>query len=152
MAQIGQKAENEFVGVSTGILDQYSSAMGKEGCALQLDCRHLTSENVRIHPDLSIVICDTRAERSLVGSEYDDRRRECEEGVRILQQHDPAIEALRDVSPAQFDDLVAVLPSTVANRCRFVVEENQRVFDPGFLSAKKGQNLRQFSAVLLHLM
>ena len=104
MAQIGQKAENEFVGVSTGILDQYSSAMGKEGCALQLDCRHLTSENVRIHPDLSIVICDTRAERSLVGSEYDDRRRECEEGVRILQQHDPAIEALRDVSPTQFDD------------------------------------------------
>ncbi len=129
MALIGQKAENEFVGVSTGILDQYSSAMGKQGCALLLDCRHLTSENARIHPDLRVVICDTRAERSLVGSEYDDRRRECEEGVRILQQHDPSIQALRDVNPTQFAALAAYLPRIVANRCRFVVEENQRVLD-----------------------
>lgn len=129
MAQAGQKAENEFVGVNTGILDQYSSAMGQAGCAIQLDCRQLTSELVSIHPDLAVVICDTRAERNLVGSEYDDRRGECEEGVRILQQHDPSIQALRDVSPAQFDALVGYLPPTVAKRCRFIVEENQRVLD-----------------------
>lgn len=129
MAQIGQKAENEFIGVSTGILDQYSSAMGKRGCTLLLDCRHLTSENIRIHPDLAVVICDTRAERKLVGSEYDDRRAACEAGVRILQQHDPAIQALGDVTPAQFDALAVHLPPTVAKRCRFIVEENQRVLD-----------------------
>jgi galactokinase len=78
MALLGQKAENNFVGVNTGILDQYSSAMGRDGSALLLDCRELTSEDVTIAAGLRVVICDTRAERNLVGSEYDDRRAECE--------------------------------------------------------------------------
>jgi galactokinase len=129
MAQLGQRAENEFVGVSTGILDQYSSAMGQEGSAIQLDCRHLTSEAVRMADGLHVVICDTRAERNLIGSEYDDRRKQCETGVRLLQQHDPAIQALRDVTLAQFNAHESALPSTVAKRCRFIIEENQRVLD-----------------------
>ena len=129
MALYGQKAENEFVGVSTGILDQYSSAMGKAGSALELDCRHLTSKNVRIADGLRVVICDTRAERNLVGSEYDDRRAQCEEGVRILQKVDPTIQALRDVTAEQFSALESEMPPLVARRCRFIIEENQRVLD-----------------------
>ncbi|KAA3657598.1 MAG: galactokinase [Chloroflexi bacterium] len=129
MAQLGQQAENEFVGVSTGILDQYSSAMGQVGSAIQLDCRHLTSESVRIADGLQVVICDTRAERNLMGSEYDDRRAQCEEGVHLMQQHDPSIQALRDVSLEQFQTYESDLPKIVAKRCRFIIEESQRVLD-----------------------
>ncbi|MCX6067351.1 MAG: galactokinase [Chloroflexi bacterium] len=129
MALHGQEAENKFVGVSTGILDQYSSAMGKEGCALKLDCRYLVSENVQISSELQVVICDTRAERNLVGSEYDDRRKQCERGVRFLQQFYPEISALRDVSLDQFSAHAGEMPELVARRCRFIIEENQRVLD-----------------------
>lgn len=129
MALLGQRAENEFVGVSTGILDQYSSAMGREGSALQLDCRDLSSKNVHIADGLHIVVCDTRAERNLLGSEYDDRRAQCEEGVRIMQKYDPAIKALRDVPLEQYVDYESELPPEVARRCRFIIEENQRVLD-----------------------
>lgn len=129
MALIGQRAENEFVGVSTGILDQYSSVMGQDGCAILLDCRHLTNEVARIHPALKVVICNTRAERNLTGTEYDERRMQCEEGVRLLQQFYPDITALRDVSPAMFAERQQALPELIARRCRFIIEENQRVLD-----------------------
>jgi len=129
MAILGQQAENGFVGVSTGILDQYSSAMGQAGSAIQLDCRHLTSEIAPLADGLQVVICDTRAERNLIGSEYDDRRVQCEEGTRLLQQHYPEIEALRDVTMAQFTNHEAEMPDVVAKRCRFIIEENQRVLD-----------------------
>ena len=129
MALLGQKAENEFVGVNTGILDQYSSAMGQAGCALQLDCRDLSSENVTIAEGLQVVVCDTRAERNLVGSEYDDRRAQCEAGVLIFQQRYPDVTALRDVSIEQFAACESAMPPLVARRCRFIIEENQRVLD-----------------------
>jgi galactokinase len=129
MALIGQKAENEFVGVSTGILDQYSSVMGRKGCAILLDCRHLTHEVVRINPNLHVVICNTRTERNLVGSEYDERRAQCEEGVRLLQRFYPGITVLRDVTPAMFRRQKQSLPELIARRCQFIVEENQRVLD-----------------------
>lgn len=129
MALLGQKAENEFVGVNTGILDQYSSAMGQEGCALQLDCRDLTSEDVDIADGLQLVICDTRAQRNLVGSEYDDRRAQCEAGAAFMQRQDPSVTALRDVSIDQFEACESEMPAVVARRCRFIIEENQRVLD-----------------------
>lgn len=129
MALYGQEAENKFVGVSTGILDQYSSAMGQAGCALKLDCRHLVSENIQIPGGLQIVICDTRAKRNLVGSEYDDRRKQCEAGVSLLQQFYPEVSALRDVSMDQFLACEGKIPALIARRCRFIIEENQRVLD-----------------------
>ena len=129
MALLGQKAENDFVGVNTGILDQYSSALGRENCALQLDCRNLTSVSVPIAEGLQVVVCDTRAKRHLVGSEYDDRRAQCEEGVLILQKRTPGIKALRDLSIEQFASFESEMPPLVAKRCRFIIEENQRVLD-----------------------
>ena len=129
MALFGQKAENGFVGVNTGILDQYSSAMGQEGCALQLDCRELTSVDVSIADGLQVVICDTRAQRNLVGSEYDDRRAQCEAGAAFMQRQDPSVTALRDVSLDQFEASESEMPPVVAKRCRFIIEENQRVLD-----------------------
>jgi len=81
LAFLGQRVENEFVGVSCGILDQYTSVLGTAGHALLLDCRELTSSAVAIAPPLAVVICDTRAPRQLTGSEYDERRAQCEAGV-----------------------------------------------------------------------
>jgi galactokinase len=129
MALRGQWAENRFVGVNSGILDQYSSALGQAGCSLLLDCRALTHRTVPIDPSLQVMICDTRAERHLTGTEYDVRRAQCEEGVRILRQFDPRIEALRDVSLEQLEVHRDALPDVVTRRCRFIVEENQRVLD-----------------------
>jgi galactokinase len=129
MALIGQRAENRFVGVNSGILDQYSSAMGQAGSALLLDCRHLTSQVAPIAAGIRVVICDTRAERKLTGSEYGERRAQCEEGVRLLQRFYPGITALRDVALAQLDEHAEDLPDIVARRCRFIIEENQRVLD-----------------------
>ena len=129
MALYGQEAENKFVGVRTGILDQYSSALGQAGSALKLDCRDLTSENVQIAEGLQVVICDTRAKRELVGSEYDDRRRQCEEGVRFLKKTYPEVRTLRDVTFEQFSAVQNEMPELIARRCRFIIEENQRVLD-----------------------
>jgi galactokinase len=140
MALYGQEAENKFVGVNTGILDQYSSAMGKEGCALKLDCRDLVSENVQISNDLRVLICDTRAKRNLIGSEYDDRRKQCEAGVRFLQQFYPDISALGDVTIDQFLKYEEKMPDLVSRRCRFIIEENQRVLDLASVIAKGDLN------------
>ena len=129
MALLGQKAENRFVGVNSGILDQYSSALGQDGCALLLDCRSLTSRAIPIAKGLTVVICDTGAERNLTGTEYSERRAQCEAGVVQLQQYYPNIMALRDVSIDQFKAHEQALPERIARRCCFIIEENQRVLD-----------------------
>ncbi len=127
LALLGQRAENHFVGVNCGILDQYTSAMGRAGCALLLDARSVTSEDVPIAPAIHIVICDTRARRALAASQYGVRRAQCEEGALILGAVYPHVSALRDVTLAQFDAHADELDPLVARRCRFVIEENERV-------------------------
>lgn len=129
MALLGQKAENQFVGMNCGILDQYSSALGKAGSTLLLDCRDLSNRVTPIAAGLSVVICDTRAERNLTGTEYGERRAQCEQGVYILQDYYPSIQALRDVTPEMLERHAADLPPVTLKRCRFIVEENQRVLD-----------------------
>lgn len=143
LALLGQKAENQFVGVNCGILDQYSSAKGQAGCALLLDCRSLDSQSIPIAPGLRVMICDTRAERNLAGTEYGERRAQCEEGVRILRQFLPGIQALRDVSLEQFARHRQALPEIVARRCQFIIEESQRVVDlTGALASGNAVRLR----------
>jgi galactokinase len=129
MALLCQRAENEFVGMNCGILDQYSSAMGKAGSVLLLDCRDLTSQTRPLAGGIQVVICDTRAMRELTGSEYPERRAQCEEGTRLLAGFYPGVQALRDVSLAQLNAHKADLSSVVYRRCRFIIEENQRVLD-----------------------
>ncbi|MCP4141822.1 MAG: galactokinase [Chloroflexi bacterium] len=144
MALIGQKAENKFIGVNSGILDQYSSAMGEVGKTILLDCRALTHSMVDISPELNVVICDTKAKRSLLGSEYDDRRNQCEAGVEILQKSRPEIEALRDVSFEEFDAAKDQIPDVVRKRCQFILDENQRVLDLArLLSENDGEGLKK---------
>jgi galactokinase len=127
MARYCQRAENEFVGLDCGILDQYSSLMGREGCSLLLDCRELSSEVHPIARDISVMICDTRAVRALTGSEYAERRKQCEEGVAVLSSFYPHVLALRDVDSEQLAKHVADMHEIVFRRCKFVIEENGRV-------------------------
>ena len=127
LALLCQRAENEFVGMNCGIMDQFISALGQRDSALLIDCRNLDHELVPIPAHTTIIVADTRVRRDLVASEYNARRRECEEGVRLLQRYLPGITALRDVSPAQFAEYQARLPDGVRQRCRHVVHENDRV-------------------------
>jgi len=124
-----QRAENEFVGMNCGILDQYTSAMGEKGSVLLLDCRDITSKRIPVTSEVQVMICDTRAERALTGSEYPQRRAQCEEGVRILSRFYPHISALRDASLEQLTTHKEDMSPVVYKRCKFIIEENQRVLD-----------------------
>jgi galactokinase len=129
VAQLCQRAENEFVGARVGIMDQFVACLGKAGHALMLDCRSLAYQFVPIPAGVSIVICNTMVRHKLAGGEYNVRRAECEEGVRLLAKRIPGIAALRDVSVAQLEKYRADLPEKIYQRCQHVVWENQRVLE-----------------------
>jgi galactokinase len=125
-----QKAENEFVGVQCGIMDQFVSVFGQENKALFLDCRSLEHKQIPLEmKGMNLMVIDTRTKRELAASEYNSRRRECEKGVEILSQVIPEIKSLRDLSPAQFSQNRGLLSPLVAKRCEHVIHENQRVLD-----------------------
>lgn len=127
IAQLAQRAENRFVGVNCGIMDQFISELGREDHALLIDCRSLAYTLVPVPAEAALVIGNTRASRSLASSAYNERRRECEEGVALLQQVLPDIRALRDVTSEQLETNRHLLPENVYRRCRHVVSENERV-------------------------
>jgi galactokinase len=123
-ALLCQRAENEFVGMRCGIMDQYIISLGKRGHALLIDCRSLDYQLVPIPPGCSVVVCDTKKRRGLVDSEYNTRRQECETGARLL-----GVRALRDVTPQEFEARQYELGEVTRKRCRHVVTEDQRVLD-----------------------
>ncbi|MBN2115110.1 MAG: galactokinase [Anaerolineales bacterium] len=125
-ALLGQKAENQYVGVNCGIMDQFASACGVENRLLLLDCRSLEWKTIPLPEDVSIVIADTKVRRKLTSGEYNKRRAACEEAVRLLKQDLPDIQSLRDVSVEQFNRFAAKLPELVSQRARHVVEEIER--------------------------
>jgi galactokinase len=127
LAQLCQKAENEFVGARVGIMDQFVSCYGRLSHALLLDCRSLQYEFVKLPPDLQLVICNTMVRHELASGEYNARRAECEEGVRILRIVLPEIRALRDVTLSQLEEHRRILAPKVIARCRHVITENARV-------------------------
>lgn len=129
IAKTAQRAENGFVGVNSGIMDQFISMLGAEHHVLLIDCRSLDYQLVPFPEKASLVIGNTKASRSLASSAYNERRAECEEGVRVLQSVLPEIRALRDVSVAQLEQHRGLLSRTVYRRCHHVVHENQRVLD-----------------------
>jgi galactokinase len=125
-ALLGQKAENQYVGVNCGIMDQFASACGVENRLLLLDCRSLEWKTIPLPQDISIVIADTKVRRKLTSGEYNKRRAACEEAVRLLKQDLPDITALRDVSVEEFNRFAGRLPEEVSKRARHVVEEIER--------------------------
>ena len=121
MATLCQRAENQFVGVNCGILDQFSSCLGEAECALLLDCRDLSTRTVRIADGISVVICNTVSPRQLSGSEYAQRRADCERGAAIL-----GVGFLREVPIEVLAARRSELPEQVAKRCEFIVAESAR--------------------------
>jgi len=126
MAQLCQRAENGFVGASTGIMDQFIACCGAEDHALLLDCRSLEFRLAPIPANVSLVISNTMVKHSHAGGEYNIRRAEVEEGTAILRRHRPEICKLRD---ATVDDLKRwgnEMPENVLRRVRHIVTENDR--------------------------
>lgn len=128
LVKLAQQAENQFVGVRCGIMDQFINLFGKKNTVVKLDCRSLEYEYVPFaRSDIRIVLCDTRIKRELAFSEYNVRRQQCEEGVRLLQKHENGIRSLRDVDLAFLERHRGELNPVVYRRCEFVVRENVRV-------------------------
>ena len=127
VAKLCRRAENEFVGARVGIMDQFVSCLGKAGHALLLDCRSLEWRLVPIPGSMRLVICNTMVKHALSTGEYNLRREQCDEGVRLLSQEYPDIRALRDASPEQLESGRSLLPEVVYKRCAHIVRENQRV-------------------------
>ena len=129
LAQLCQKAENEFVGARVGIMDQFVSLHGQEDHALMLDCRALTFESLLIPDSVKLVISNTMVKHELASSEYNRRRADCEEAVRRLAEVLPGIRALRDVSLEQLERHQDVLSEVIYKRALHIVTENARVLD-----------------------
>ena len=129
VAQLCQRAENDFVGMRCGVMDQYISCCGVAGHALLIDCRSLESRHVAIAPNLRLLIANSRVRHQHAGGEYNLRREACEEGVRLLSRYLGPIQALRDVTPEQLEAKRRKLPDLIYRRCRHIVTENARVLE-----------------------
>ncbi len=130
MVQLAQKAENEFVGVKCGIMDPFASMFGKKGQVIRLDCRSLEYAYMPFDTtNIGIILFDTGVKHSLASSEYNLRRQECEAGVAVMQKKYGAIQSLRDADIGMVNDCLKAGDPIVYNRCRFVVEEIQRLRD-----------------------
>ncbi|MCE7860058.1 MAG: galactokinase [Chloroflexi bacterium CFX2] len=138
MAKLAQKAENEWVGVNSGIMDQMASAVCREGHALFLDCRSLEFQHAPLPRRGSVVILDTSTRRGLVGSAYNERRSQCEEAARWF-----GVKALRDVGMKELGKwgVESGLSEIAFRRARHIVTENARVLEA--IEAMKNGNLKR---------
>jgi galactokinase len=130
LALAGQQAEHTYVGTMCGIMDQFVASLGQAGHALLIDCRTLEASPVPLDTsEAAIVITDTEVKHELSSSAYNERRAQCEEGVRLLQQFLPDVEQLRDVSVEDFERYADRLPEVIRRRCRHVVTEDARTLE-----------------------
>jgi galactokinase len=108
-------------------MDQFASCFGSVDKAILLDCRSLEYRLLPLPPGVAMVICNTMVKHEHAGGEYNDRRAQCEEGVRLLKQHFPESKALRDVNLPQLESRRADLSDLIYRRCHHVISENERV-------------------------
>jgi len=127
LAKLCRQAENEFVGMRCGLMDQFISCFGQAGHALMLDCRQLDYQLLPLPENVRLVVCNTMVKHELASSEYNARRAECDEGVRILSRKVANVQSLRDVTMNDLERSGSQLPEVVYRRCRHVVGENDRV-------------------------
>jgi len=141
MARLAQRAENEWVGVNCGIMDQLISAAGRAGHALLIDCRSLQTRAVPLPSDVAVVVLDTATRRGLVGSAYNERRTQCEAAASFF-----GLPALRDVDTAAFAARSAELDPVIRKRARHVVTENERTLAAA--TALEGGNVEQVGRLM----
>jgi galactokinase len=146
LARLGQRVENEIVGLRSGIMDQLAIALGVAGHALLIDCRSLETDPVLIPPGLRILVLDSAVPRTLADSAYNQRRSECEAALNTLQAIDPNLHALRDVTADLLGKAGWRLTDIQLRRARHVVTENQRVLDAA--AALRSGDAGQFGQLL----
>ncbi len=139
LALLCQKAEHVFAGVNCGIMDQFASVFGQKNLGILLDCRSMNFEYYPVElSQHNIILCDTKVKHALASTEYNQRRRECEEGVKILKKYGRHVESLRDVDLPMLEAVKDKMPQAIFNRCKYVIEENERVHKTSF-HLKKNQ-------------
>jgi len=127
-ARLCQRAENAYVGVNCGLMDQFACSLGRRDAAMLLDCRSLEHRPVPIPLEHhALVVCHTGSSRSLSTSQYNARRAQCEAAAAVLARDDPSIRSLRDVTPAMLPAVRAQVSDETYRRCEHVVRENVRV-------------------------
>ena len=146
IAQLCQRAENEFVGSRCGIMDQFASLHSRAGSALLLDCRSLDTRSLPLPENVSLVICNTMVKHSIAHGEYNFRRAECEAGVRYFARHRKTVSALRDVTEDDLRQFGSGLPDVLLRRCRHVVTENARVLAAA--EALESSDLKRFGQLM----
>jgi len=131
LAKLCRQAENDFVGARVGIMDQFVSCHGQAKKALLLDCRSLEFELLPLAENASLVVCNTMVKHELASGAYNERRAQCEAGVKHLAAVLPNVSALRDVTLEQLQQYGRNLPDVIYRRCLHVISENARVLEAG---------------------
>jgi galactokinase len=129
VVKLSRRAENEFVGVPCGIMDQFISALGRQDHALFLDCRDLTYRHVPLRGDVKVVVCNSGVKRALAQSEYEVRLKQCRQAVAQLGTAGLPVKTLREVEPQDLEVHGSALNELLLKRARHVVTENQRVLE-----------------------
>ena len=147
IVQLSQKAEHTFVGTQCGIMDQFASVMSEKGHVILLDCKTLEHQQIPIKIDpYKMIMLNTKVSHNLASSEYNTRKRECEEGVAIIQKQYPEVRSLRDVTATMIQEFKQTMDATLFKRCSFIVSENDRVLQTA--NALKANALKVFGALL----
>jgi len=146
LALLCQKAENEFVGARVGIMDQFVSLFGQAQKALMLDCRSLEYELLPLPDNIRLIICNTMVKHELASGAYNERRAQCEAGVKHLAKFVANVTALRDVTLEQLEQFGTDLPEVVYRRCRHVITENARVLAAA--KALEQRDLKEFGRLM----
>jgi galactokinase len=147
LALLCQQAENEFVGARRGVMDHFVASHGKRGQALLLDCRFVECRLLPLPDNVALAICNTMVKCSIAKGECNQRRAECEAGVRGLSNYLPNTLALRDVTPEDLEAYGHELPDIVVRRCRHVIGENARVLQAA--AALELEDLQAFGKLML---
>jgi galactokinase len=147
IALLAQRAESLFAGMPCGIMDQYASVFGKQGAAIQIDCRSLEHEYVPLPQNVSIIAVNSMVKHELGSSAYRNRVEECRAAVAAMQAIDPAIKSLRDASPEFFVQVQEQIPALPRQRARHIVYETRRVVD--FAAAARAADLQEMGKLFL---
>ncbi len=147
LVKLGQKVENKFIGVNSGIMDQFAIGMGKENCGILLDCQTLTYEYAPLNlENHKIIIMNTNKRRELADSKYNERRAQCEEALHRLQAK-LNIEALGSLTEEQFEaNRELIGDELLEKRAKHAVYENARTIKA--LTALKDENLAYFGELM----
>jgi len=144
---LSQRAEHHFVGMQCGIMDQFASVMSKEGKVIFLDCKDISHRYVDAHFDpYKLVLLNSNVHHNLVGSDYNTRRKECEDVVQCIATEYPEIKSLRDLSEEVLKEYEGKLSSVQYNRASYVLEENKRVVTA--IDALEKRDIQKFGELM----